>query len=163
MDPRIRIWIHTKMSWIRNTYFTWWISCRGRPCDCREWTRTGCPQTGLPAGSSAVSCTSRKIFKSSSELSILDHEYWNDDPTSQIFSFPDPTIKTSPGKKRAQTSNPFNLCSVADPGCLSRIPDPDFFPSRIQKQQQKREIETKLKIILVLKCWRKNLGQFSKN
>ncbi len=21
--------------------------------------------------------------------------------------------------------------SVADPGCLSRIPDPDFFPSRI--------------------------------
>jgi hypothetical protein len=35
--------------------------------------------------------------------------------------------------------------SVADPGCLSRIPDPDFYPSRIpdlgsriQKQQQKR-------------------------
>ncbi len=34
--------------------------------------------------------------------------------------------------------------SVADPGCLSRIPDPDFYPSRIpdfgsriQKQQQK--------------------------
>jgi hypothetical protein len=22
--------------------------------------------------------------------------------------------------------------SVADPGCLSRIPDPDFYPSRIQ-------------------------------
>jgi hypothetical protein len=22
-------------------------------------------------------------------------------------------------------------CSVADPGCLSRIPDPDFYPSRI--------------------------------
>ncbi len=22
-------------------------------------------------------------------------------------------------------------CSVADPGCLSRIPDPGFFPSRI--------------------------------
>jgi hypothetical protein len=36
--------------------------------------------------------------------------------------------------------------SVADPGCLSLIPDPDFYPSRIpdlgsriQKQQQKRE------------------------
>jgi len=25
-----------------------------------------------------------------------------------------------------------DLCSVADPGCLSRIPDPDFYPSRIQ-------------------------------
>jgi hypothetical protein len=38
--------------------------------------------------------------------------------------------------------------SVADPGCLSRIPDPDFYPSRIpdlrsriQKQQQKREVK----------------------
>jgi hypothetical protein len=38
--------------------------------------------------------------------------------------------------------------SVADPGCLSRIPDPDFYPSRIpdlgsriQKQQQKSEVK----------------------
>jgi hypothetical protein len=30
--------------------------------------------------------------------------------------------------------------SVADPGCLSRIPDPDFYPSQIPdpQQQQKR-------------------------
>jgi hypothetical protein len=62
--------------------------------------------------------------------------------------------------------------SVADPGCLSRIPDPDFYPSRIpdlgsriQKQQQKRGEKkfvvipfyvainfTKLNITLVLKC-----------
>jgi hypothetical protein len=33
----------------------------------------------------------------------------------------------------------FVLTSVADPGCLSRIPDHDFYPSWIQKQQQKRE------------------------
>jgi hypothetical protein len=33
------------------------------------------------------------------------------------------------------------LTSVADPGCLSRIPDPDFYPSRIQKQQQKRGVK----------------------
>jgi hypothetical protein len=66
-----------------------------------------------------------------------------------------------------------HLTSVADPGCLSRIPDPDFYPSRIpdlgsriQKQQQKRGGEkkfvvitfyvasnfTKLQIILDLKC-----------
>ncbi len=37
---------------------------------------------------------------------------------------------------------------MADPGCLSRIPDPDFYPSRIpdlgsriQKQQQKRGVK----------------------
>ncbi len=64
------------------------------------------------------------------------------------------------------------LCSVADPGSLSRIPDPDFYPfripdlGRIQKQQQKRGVKkklvvkpffvathfTKLKIILFFKC-----------
>jgi hypothetical protein len=62
--------------------------------------------------------------------------------------------------------------SVADSGCLSRIPDPDFYPSRIpdlgsriQKQQQKRGVKifffkpffvgtnfTKLNIILFLIC-----------
>jgi hypothetical protein len=38
--------------------------------------------------------------------------------------------------------------SVADPGCLSRIPDPDVYPSRtpdlgsrIQKQKQKRQVK----------------------
>ncbi len=43
------------------------------------------------------------------------------------------------------TSILFMCTSVADPGCLSRIPDPDFYSSRIpdlgsriQKQQQKR-------------------------
>jgi hypothetical protein len=33
------------------------------------------------------------------------------------------------GKINPTKSN--NLFSVADPGCLSRIPDPDFYPSRI--------------------------------
>jgi hypothetical protein len=64
---------------------------------------------------------------------------------------------------------------VADPGCLSRIPDPDFYPSRIPdlgsqiqdpktatKERGEKKIVvipfyvatnfTKLKIILVLKC-----------
>ena len=43
------------------------------------------------------------------------------------------------------------ISSVADPGCLSRIPDPDFYPSRIpdlgsriQKQQQKRGVKKNL-------------------
>ncbi len=70
--------------------------------------------------------------------------------------------------------------SVADPGCLSRIPDPGswFFThpgSRIQKQQQKRELKKKFLSYLFLpqisqNCklfyfWsaeEKNLGQFSK-
>jgi hypothetical protein len=35
----------------------------------------------------------------------------------------------------------FPFSSVADPECLSRILDFDFYPSRIQKQQQKRGIK----------------------
>jgi hypothetical protein len=72
-------------------------------------------------------------------------------------------------------------CSVADPVCLSRIPDPDFYPSRIPdpgyripdpktatKERGEKKLVvpfyvatnfTKLKIILE----EKNLGQFSKN
>ena len=57
--------------------------------------------------------------------------------------------------------------SVADPGCLSRIPDPDFYPSRIPdpktatKERDEKKFFvipfyvatnfTKLNIILVLK------------
>jgi hypothetical protein len=48
--------------------------------------------------------------------------------------------------------------SVADPGCLSRIPDPDFYPSwipdlgsRIQKQQQKRGVKKNLMSYLSMK------------
>jgi hypothetical protein len=72
--------------------------------------------------------------------------------------------------------------SVADPGCLSRIPDPDFYPSRIpdvgsqiQKQQQKRGVKkkfvipffvatnfAKLNIILFLKCQTKKFGPIFK-
>ncbi len=51
----------------------------------------------------------------------------------------------------ATSTEPEKLCakfSVADPGCLSRIPDPDFYPSRIPdlgyripKQHQKRGVK----------------------
>jgi hypothetical protein len=64
-----------------------------------------------------------------------------------------------------ESSSPPERTSVADPGCLSRIPDPDFHPSPIPdpKQQRKRGGKkncchicfvaanfTKLKIILIL-------------
>jgi hypothetical protein len=46
--------------------------------------------------------------------------------------------------------------SVADPGCLSRIPDPDFYPSRIPdlrsrnpKQQQKRGMKKILSFLFI--------------
>jgi len=49
------------------------------------------------------------------------------------------------------------MSSVADPGCLSQIPDPDFYPSRIpdlgsriQKQQQKRGVKKDLLSYLFL-------------
>ncbi len=48
------------------------------------------------------------------------------------------------------------ISSVADPGCLSRIPDPDFYPSRIshpgsriQKHQLKRGVQ---QIVIILFC-----------
>jgi hypothetical protein len=62
------------------------------------------------------------------------------------------------------------IASVADPGCLPRIPDPDFYPSRIpdpkaatkERDEKKFVVHVipfyvatnfiKLKIILVLKC-----------
>jgi hypothetical protein len=53
-----------------------------------------------------------------------------------------------------------NMCgggSVADPGCLSRIPDPNFYPTRVpdlgsrtQKQQQKRGVKKNLMLFLFL-------------
>jgi hypothetical protein len=33
--------------------------------------------------------------------------------------------------EKRERSGSIPLTSVADPGCLSRIPDPDFYPSRI--------------------------------
>jgi hypothetical protein len=76
------------------------------------------------------------------------------------------TYLTFPGK---ETNNYCMFCdlfrSVADPGCLSRIPDPDFYPSRIPAARKERGEKifffitfyvatnfTKLQIILVLKC-----------
>jgi hypothetical protein len=62
----------------------------------------------------------------------------------------------APGNTVLNNSQSVNICdmqgkklitfirfSVADPGCLSQIPDPDFTHtgSRIQKQQQKREVK----------------------
>jgi hypothetical protein len=70
--------------------------------------------------------------------------------------------------------------SVTDPGCLSRIPDPDLYPfrnpgSQISATEERGEKKfvvkpffvatnfTKLKIILFLNAEEKNMGQFSKN
>ncbi len=66
-----------------------------------------------------------------------------------------PALTVTKWKRVAYCYQTFNFenvsienTSVADPGCLSRIPDPDFYPSRIpdlgsriQKQQQKREVK----------------------
>jgi hypothetical protein len=43
----------------------------------------------------------------------------------------------------------YGSVSVADPGCLSRIPDPDFYPSRIPdpKTATKERGEKKLVVI----------------
>ena len=55
------------------------------------------------------------------------------------------------GKNVSDPNPGIKKTSVADPGCLSQIPDPDFYPSRIpdlgsriQKQQQKRGVKKNL-------------------
>ncbi len=72
------------------------------------------------------------------------------------------------------------LTSVADPGCLSRIPDPDFYPSRIpdtgsripdpktatkERGDQKFVVMPfhKIEIIYYWNAEENNLAQFSKN
>ncbi len=98
-----------------------------------------------------------------------------------------------PGTEHAQTTclwtSPSCFCeifsSVVDPGCLSRIPDPDFYPSWIQdpgsrildpktatKARGEKKLVvipfyvatnfTKLYIVLVLNCWRKKIGPIFK-
>jgi hypothetical protein len=63
-----------------------------------------------------------------------------------LNTFRDPEAMKICGISRVQIERP--NYSVADPGCLPRIPDPDFYPSRIpdlgpriQKQQQKRGVK----------------------
>jgi hypothetical protein len=67
-----------------------------------------------------------------------------------------PALKREhPALKKQQNSGTFFLflwiifSSVADPGCLSRIPDPDFYPSRIPdpKTATKERGEKKLVVI----------------
>ncbi len=41
-----------------------------------------------------------------------------------------PDVRSESWDKKLQINN-MQKCNVADPGCLSRIPDPDFYPSRI--------------------------------
>ncbi len=79
---------------------------------------------------------------------------------------------------RVSRSFAFITCSVADPGCLSRIQDPDFYPSRIPDPTtaMKDRGETKFVVkpffchkfheIELFHLWNvesKNLAQFSKN
>jgi hypothetical protein len=68
---------------------------------------------------------------------------------------PDPRVFGPPGSgsfyHRAKIVRSIRQSSVADPGCLSRIPDPDFYPSRISdpgsKNSNKREVKKKLVVI----------------
>ncbi len=64
------------------------------------------------------------------------------------------------------------LCSVADPGCFSRNPDRDFYPSWIPDPGVKKNLLsylffvamnfTKLKIVLFSNCWRTKFGPIFK-
>jgi hypothetical protein len=68
----------------------------------------------------------------------------------EIFEVVDPLFQIAKYKNQQLISRKGRIkkLSVADPGCLSRIPDPDFYSSwipdlgsRNQKQQQKRGVK----------------------
>jgi hypothetical protein len=62
---------------------------------------------------------------------------------------PDPGGPKTCGSGSGSGSPTLPLTSVADPGCLSRIPDPDFYPSRIPdpKTATKERGEKKFDVI----------------
>jgi hypothetical protein len=73
-----------------------------------------------------------------------------------IFKIRTPSIFKNP--------EPDPPSSIADPGCLSLIPDPDFCPSRIQKQQQKRWVKNhKIEEKKFRKGDEKYLGKLTEN
>ncbi len=45
------------------------------------------------------------------------------------------------------------MVSVADPGCLSRIPDPDFYPSRIPDPKTAMKDRGEKKIVVIPFFW----------
>jgi hypothetical protein len=44
------------------------------------------------------------------------------------------------------------VSSVADPGCLYRIPDPDFYPSQIPDPKTVTKEKGEKKIVIILLC-----------
>ncbi len=58
---------------------------------------------------------------SGASAALLSPEIVDEQVATVIFHY---NIKRTHSFRRAKTS-------VADPGCFSRIPDPDFYPSRI--------------------------------
>ncbi len=98
--------------------------------------------------------------------------------SSSDQEFACPIYKQGDWKGERQTYHTY-ISSVTDPGCLSRIPDPGFFPSLIpdpktatKERGEKKFVvipffvatnSTKFKIILFLNCWEKNLRRISKN
>jgi hypothetical protein len=59
---------------------------------------------------------------------------------SKLF-FPDPALGIIPDSDPDPACLTKVISSVADPGCLSRIPDPGFFPSRIPDPKKHGEVK----------------------
>ncbi len=95
----------------------------------------------LPISDSVDTCeTRRKAMESSWKYpSASTEEVWTRGPQTDL---------TEKIRLTRWVISSISKTSVADPGCLSRIPDSDFYPSRIQdlgsriqKQQQKRGVK----------------------
>ncbi len=65
------------------------------------------------------------------QFSLLGNRYWSNFTAWRYFLLFGSGAGTVPTSRYRTPSSTYVPCSVADPGCLSRIPDPDFYPSRI--------------------------------
>jgi hypothetical protein len=72
MDPRIRIWIHTKMSWIRNTLLhlllMWWLA---EAYLCNGWQQAQLDAPPPGSGDQEVPETEGEILKVDSAVSVM--------------------------------------------------------------------------------------------
>jgi hypothetical protein len=69
---------------------------------------------------------------------IYNIRYWNNTRFRWAVRHSYELFGLEPKTLEVKTSWAPLSSSVANPGCLSIIPDPDFYPSRIQQQNEKR-------------------------
>jgi hypothetical protein len=65
-------------------------------------------------------------------------------PSPKMYPFQNRHLQYFP-----ESNKLMQMCSVADPGCLFPIPDPDFYPSRIPDPKTATKESGEKKIVVI--------------